>query len=943
MKFLSASFREAMAEFFGKAGMPWHGAMMIRRTHGDEAAADGEYVVSYIDAMMSDKKEDGFATLSAVYLALEAYKADNPWITQAAVKTDGAGAYAGIVFTTGLSMMGELTKIRVTDHYIGESGKGKSQLDGHFGVKGAQLRRLVAAALHDIITPEKLYEGVTKTLNRNESAQLFQPDRSGGSSLDAQSVKQLSAMSHRHFEYERDGTFAALVLRQQTNLGAGMKVDALKLRKPGATAFAFAAPKLLGQSGATNASMVDADGTHVPAATAAAAPKGSTAPTLPIARSKKGRDQAEGLVARRRATREEKAAQAAKAERALFQARCQQSQCFWCSCDPDGHLTCIERFATPAQLKAHILRGKHTEGSIRPFRSGVAAGRGSARDRDISMVANALEAVVATSSVTAAEQPALLVLAANFSLIFADGDEYVCEVAAAGWARAQRLPAERCSVAQLEFVWHAYTVGKTFKQVKLSAASAHDLMRVVGTAAPAAQWQGHEYLGVDLNKPRFGRNEVLDIPRLKGYFGKPEAYLKKLFENAKAKGEVEEEEEEEDDDDDGVERPKKKRRRKKADGGGAGGEAGGGAGGEGSGGRGGVTVVGSVMESTLISSLTPSLVKGFGPKKVEVYEAAQKAAAASEAPLPTTCGELARTAVLTLVAAKIAGIGQKTWEALVAALAAHFDRAAAGAGAAGGGAGSGDAGGGSGGDGSGGDGDGDDDEASGGGASSGITGDSMLATMTLPMLPRFTDSTHGFSGKLAKCAAAWPTCAELASADVRGSRPSGVGLTWALHLQQAVRAELPRPADSDDEMDDDDADGDVVVDDGRDADPVEPTVAMEDATATVVTSSRQRSGPQAAGAEPVAIADRRPLGSDGGGGKGGGGEGGGGDGGVGCGGGGEEDEEDEDGAEEDDDDALESDDDSELGSAAGTDDGDDSDDDEDDGAAHSRVGEARRR
>jgi len=114
--------------------------MFIRRATSSEGVAEGEFVVSYVDAMMSDKKEDGFATLSAIYLALKQYKENNPWITHVAVKTDGAGAYAGIVFTVGLSMMAELVRIRVTDHYIGESGKNKTTLDGHFGVKGSQVR-----------------------------------------------------------------------------------------------------------------------------------------------------------------------------------------------------------------------------------------------------------------------------------------------------------------------------------------------------------------------------------------------------------------------------------------------------------------------------------------------------------------------------------------------------------------------------------------------------------------------------------------------------------------------------------------------------------------------------------------------------------------------------------------------------------------------------------
>lgn len=65
--------------------------LFIRRARAGESTAEGEYVASYVDAMMDDKKEDGFATLSAIYLALKAYKEENPHITHAAVKTDGAG------------------------------------------------------------------------------------------------------------------------------------------------------------------------------------------------------------------------------------------------------------------------------------------------------------------------------------------------------------------------------------------------------------------------------------------------------------------------------------------------------------------------------------------------------------------------------------------------------------------------------------------------------------------------------------------------------------------------------------------------------------------------------------------------------------------------------------------------------------------------------------
>ena len=117
------------------------------------------------------------------------------------------------MFTVGVSFFAVSIGIRVTDMYIGESGKNKTQLDGHFAVKGPKLRRLVAAAMQDILTPETLYEANVKTMGRNEAVQLFQPNRAAGSNLDVESVKQLSSMSHRHYEYDEGDVLDQLVLR----------------------------------------------------------------------------------------------------------------------------------------------------------------------------------------------------------------------------------------------------------------------------------------------------------------------------------------------------------------------------------------------------------------------------------------------------------------------------------------------------------------------------------------------------------------------------------------------------------------------------------------------------------------------------------------------------------------------------------------------------------
>ena len=574
-----------MSDFFGKAGMPWHGVMFVRKPHGDEQVSRGEFVVSYIDGMMTDKREDGFATLSAVYLAIKKYKEDCPWITQAAFKSDGAGAYAGLVFTVGISFFAKSLEVSIDDAYTGESGKNKTQLDGHFAVKGPKIRRLVAAALQDILTPDDLYEANVKTRGTNEAVQLFQPDRSAGSTLDVdtKSVKQLSSMSHRHYEYGQDGDLEWLVLRQQTNLGDGLSVDASKLRKPDA-AQPLMLPRLLREDGST--SHVD-DASPVLSASAAReqaaansrsrGTEGAKGKRLPIARTKAGREHQESLRAQARA----KAATAAEQQRAAKCAaelsRCAQSSSYWCRLDPSGHPLCNRVYQTARGLRVHCAKGKHTEGSIKPFQRSkglVAAGRGSAHDRDIDLVQQQLSEVTRQSvtPMDVSDDSTLgLQPADGFSLVFADGNSYEFDQLQGGWARAQRLPSIRITVAQLEFIYEAFTVGKTFDKVKLSPAEAHEIMKEVGTpnAAVAKRFHGHPYFSKDLGAPRFSRTDLLDEPKIKGYFGKGGAALKKQLERAQERGVVEEEDDDgeldEDEGEGGDAAPK--RRRKKRSGG----------------------------------------------------------------------------------------------------------------------------------------------------------------------------------------------------------------------------------------------------------------------------------------------------------------------------------------------------------------------------------------
>ena len=106
---------------------------------------------------------------------------------------------------------------------------------------------------------------------------------------------------------------------------------------------------------------------------------------------------------------------------------------------------------------------------MRPFRAGVTLGRGTAHDRNIKDVQDALTKVV--TSISSSQPELKLQPAADFKLRFADGKDYECQPKCDGWARPQRLPIVRSTVAQLEFVSEAFDVGKTVHEVNLASTS----------------------------------------------------------------------------------------------------------------------------------------------------------------------------------------------------------------------------------------------------------------------------------------------------------------------------------------------------------------------------------------------------------------------------------------------------------------------------------------
>jgi len=188
-------------------------------------------------------------------------------------------------------------------------------------------------------------------------------------------------------------------------------------------------------------------------------------PALPTVRTKAGREHEEGKRAQRREARAAAWRCKDEARRHAEQKRCAQSKAFWCRCDAKGNPLCNFAAQKASSLAKHIKEGKHREGLIRPYKAGVPVGRGTANDRDVGAVSQALLGVSsgggggAASSGASATQPA-----EGFMLEYIDGQQYPQPPAAVGWARSQRLPSTRSTVEQLEFVYEAWNVKSYYPQ-----------------------------------------------------------------------------------------------------------------------------------------------------------------------------------------------------------------------------------------------------------------------------------------------------------------------------------------------------------------------------------------------------------------------------------------------------------------------------------------------
>ena len=339
MKFMAFQFREAQTNFFGKRGIPWHGIMIAYKV-GEELR------VEFIDAIVRDSDEDAVSTFQQLIAGWSSFLLRHPGRNKTRLRSDGASCYSGGLFCKLLGFAWSLCGMQVIEHLIGEGGKNKTTLDGHFGQRGSMARTEVVKGkgAKDAVDAESLVAVLAGDRSKAPYTQMTTPNRSSFS-VGGDDIKGISHISQRVYEYDEDGSLLHVRLRQQTDLGDGRVI---------------LASDLLGKTEASDipVALEHTVEDEVGAPHNTLLTKGQKDAETEAAASKRelASERKDGIVQNSRAER----AKLATVERA-------KKGRFFCSDAVGGNKFCNRNFKHVSALAKHLEAGNHSGGVFRPW------------------------------------------------------------------------------------------------------------------------------------------------------------------------------------------------------------------------------------------------------------------------------------------------------------------------------------------------------------------------------------------------------------------------------------------------------------------------------------------------------------------------------------------------------------------------------------------------
>ena len=233
MKVEQQQNRESSVDFYGKRGMILHGIQLswIRLCLGE---TEFRLFIQTFDFTTGSSKEDSFLACAMLEKALNIWRQQQPWSEDIQfdvdIFTDGAGCYAGQETRLTLQAAVERANMRVRTLNLGEAGLNKTTLDGHFGTINAELSAAKRTRGKDIISPFDLARILGESDLKNTTVLMVDFDFDKRGVLNGPRSKTFFAgirtMSSTTFEYDDEtGEFKGLLLRRQSNVGAGVRIS----------------------------------------------------------------------------------------------------------------------------------------------------------------------------------------------------------------------------------------------------------------------------------------------------------------------------------------------------------------------------------------------------------------------------------------------------------------------------------------------------------------------------------------------------------------------------------------------------------------------------------------------------------------------------------------------------------------------------------------------
>jgi hypothetical protein len=188
------------AQFFGKRGMPWHGAAVyhLPQQYTSSSTVPTELSLLFYDHIVSnDTMQDMWSIASLIEAIMMRIRRDLPHVKDIVLVSDNSGCYQSQVLPALLPFLASTVGLQIIFFLHSEVQDGKSIADAHFALSMLHVNRFVKAG-QDVTTPAQLVAAQRSCGGlENSAAKLVLVNRSSPGILRWMSVKPSNKMLTR--------------------------------------------------------------------------------------------------------------------------------------------------------------------------------------------------------------------------------------------------------------------------------------------------------------------------------------------------------------------------------------------------------------------------------------------------------------------------------------------------------------------------------------------------------------------------------------------------------------------------------------------------------------------------------------------------------------------------------------------------------------------------